>query len=109
MRKDNGKTEATMAFHMSDVEARRRRRNRALAAFWVLTVVFAGLGAAVVSPWRAPWVGAAVGALTGAVIRTIVTVVMTVWPLLRAIWHWLAELVVLTFTAAAATALGGRF
>jgi len=97
--------EATIAFHLSDVEARRRRRLRALAAFWVLTVALGALGAAVVSPWHSPWLGAGIGALLGAVIGTVVTVVMTVWPLLRALWQWLMELVLLAGVATLATVL----
>ena len=72
-----------------------------------LTVGCAGLGAAVVSPWRSPLLGLAVGALVGAVLGTVASVFLTVWPVLRALWQWLAELVTLVGIAAGATVLAG--
>lgn len=107
MPKASGSSEAPIAFALTDVMARRRRRLRALAAFWVLTVVLAALGSAVVAPWHSPLLGAAIGALAGAVIGTVVTVIVTIWPVLRAVWHWLLELVLATSITAGATAIAG--
>jgi len=91
---------------LSDVEGRRRRA-RALATFWVLTVAGTGIGAGVGATLHHPVVGAAVGGLAGAVLGTAATVVMTVWPLLRAVWHWLAELTVVATGVAVVTAWAG--
>jgi hypothetical protein len=85
---------------VSDVESRRRSR-RALVTFWVLTVACGLVGAAVVSPWHSPWLG--VGAAVGAVLGTVVSVGMAVWPLVRALWHWLPELLVAAGLVAAGT------
>ena len=54
------------------------------------------------APWRSPWLGLAVGALVGAVLGTVASVLLWVWPLLRAVWHWLAR------AAPSPAVVGGR-
>jgi hypothetical protein len=107
MSKDSGAGDPAVTYHVSGVDAGRLRRGRVLVTFWVLTVMCAGLGAAVVSPWRSPWLGLVAGALVGAVLGTLASVVMTVWPVVRALWHWTAELVTAAGLAGSATALAG--
>jgi hypothetical protein len=72
--------------------------SRARVAFWVLTVLGALAGAIVASPWWHPLQGLVLGALVGAVVSAV----LTVWPVLRALWHWTAELAL-----AAGLVLGG--
>src|SRR5690242_4618179 len=93
---------ALSASHLSDVEGR-ARRVRARATFWVLTLLGATTGAAIGATIAHPLIGFAAGALAGAVAGTAVTVVMTVWPLLRALWHWLIELTAVVGVVAAVT------
>lgn len=92
---------------VSDVESR-RRTHRALVTFWVLTVALGLVGAAVVSPWHSPWLGVGVGAGVGAVLGTLVSIGMALWPLVRALWHWLPELLVVSGLVAAGTCLVDR-
>jgi hypothetical protein len=77
---------------MSDVEGKSARDGRAQIAFWVLALAGAVLGAAIGWTIDAPWHGAAIGALAGALLGAVLGLLMFVWPLLRALWHWLTEL-----------------
>jgi hypothetical protein len=62
-------------------------------------------GAIVVSPWRSPLVGLVFCALVGAMLGFAAGLLMAVWPLLRALWHWLTELVTVAVLAGSGTAL----
>jgi hypothetical protein len=90
---------------VSDVDARLSDRGRARVTFWVLTIGCALVGAIVVAPSRGPLVGLVFGALVGAVLGFAAGALMAVWPLLRALWHWLTELVTVAVLAVAGTAL----
>jgi hypothetical protein len=65
---------------------------RARAAFWILTIAGAGLGAAIASTWTNPLLGLGVGAVAGAVLGAVTSLLVTVWPVVRLVWHWLAEI-----------------
>jgi hypothetical protein len=86
-------------------QSRRSKWNRARVAFWVLTVLGALAGAVVIAPWRHPLQGLVVGAVVGALVGAVVSVVMTVWPVLRSLWHWTAELAVTAGLVFAGTGL----
>jgi hypothetical protein len=90
---------------VSDVDARSSDQSRARVTFWVLTIGCALVGAIVVSPSHGPLVGLVFGALVGAVLGFAVGALMAVWPLLRALWHWLTELVTVATLAVSGTAL----
>jgi hypothetical protein len=107
MGKDSGGFIPVDISRRSDVDERRSRARRALVAFWVLTLGSAAAGAAVGSTMHHALLGLAVGALVGAVLGTVVTVVMAMWPVLRAVWHWLPELLTVAGLVAGLTWLAG--
>src|SRR4029434_6402580 len=79
--------------HVSDVEREQARRRRGVVSLWLLTLLGAGLGAAIGWTLGNVWLGLGVGALAGAVVGTAASVLLWLSPPLRAVWHWRLELV----------------
>jgi hypothetical protein len=104
MRKDSRSVTPAMVWqHVSDVEREQARRRRGLVSFWLLTLLGAGVGAAIGWTLGSVWLGLGLGALAGAVMGTAASVVIWVWPLLRAVWHWRLELAAVAVVISAAS------
>lgn len=74
----------------SETEASKRK---ARAAFWVCTVAGAVIGSGVMYGRMHPIYAAIAGGVAGAILGLVVGAVIRVWWIVRAVWHWLAEIV----------------
>jgi hypothetical protein len=63
-------------------------------AFWVTTAIVGVVTAAVLSKVMHPLVGVFVGLVAGAATGVLVALLVAGWPLLRVLWHWLAEITI---------------
>jgi uncharacterized membrane protein YeaQ/YmgE (transglycosylase-associated protein family) len=70
----------------------RNYRRRAVIAFWLTLGVVGLLAGTVASDHMHPILGFGLGALIGAVLGAVVFVLIVSWPVLRAFWHWLPEI-----------------
>ncbi|GGM24145.1 hypothetical protein GCM10007977_026650 [Dactylosporangium sucinum] len=68
-------------------------RRRAAVAFWVVTGLVGLLAGVTASSYLPPVAGCLVGALVGAACGVVAFALVAAWPVLRALWHWLPELV----------------
>jgi MFS family permease len=104
---DNRPVDLALADVMSDVEDRRARKRRTLVTFWSATFFGAGAGAAIGATLSNLVMGLAIGLFAGAVLGVAVCAVMVIWPVVRMVWHWLAEiLAAATLTAAVSSVVG---
>ena len=78
---------------------------RARLTFIITTVVGAVLGAIALGPVVNPLWGLVVGGAVGLVLGAAAGAVIYVWPVLRALWHWAAEIVAGLALVTAGTAL----
>jgi hypothetical protein len=69
---------------------------KARVVFFVVAVVTAVLTAAVLLPWLHPLVAVALALVTGFVVGLAVGLVVRAWPVLRVLWWWSLELILLT-------------
>ncbi|WP_242624719.1 hypothetical protein [Krasilnikovia cinnamomea] len=77
-----------------EAPTRRSQRRKAIVAFWVTLVVVALLGGTVASHYLHPILGGLLGVLGGLVLGAVVFALIVAWPVLRIVWHWLAEIVI---------------
>ena len=93
-----GSSRAAYRHHvtMIELETRLAAIRRSKIAFWAVgsTVGLSTgvIGSAITSGFNA----VAIGLLTGIAVGLVVAVVLFVWPALRVLWHWTAELATLT-------------
>ncbi|WP_034594478.1 hypothetical protein [Hamadaea tsunoensis] len=79
---------------------------KARIVFWVVGLSSAVIGAlslAYTMPW--PIVGMVLGTAAGFVVGFVCAVVVRIWPVLRAVWHWLAEICLFLVVVVGGTAL----
>lgn len=72
----------------------RNYARRAIVAFWVVGAITALLAATVAAHYLHPIVGAMLGILTGAVVGFVVAVFVFIWPVLRVLTWWSAEITI---------------
>lgn len=77
---------------MIDVTHRVSAVRRAKIAFWVLLFTVGTLTAVIASAMVHPILAVLVGILVGLAVGGLVGAVIFIWPALRVIWHWSAEL-----------------
>jgi len=85
-------------------------RSYARRAWFAFVVVTAGAGVVLSAGLAMVWdpvAAVAVGTLAGAVIGFVVAVMIRVWPVLRVLWHWAAEIVLATTVIGGLSVLGG--
>ena len=83
--------------------ALRTAADRARLVFLTVTAVGAVLGAIVLAPWLGPLWGVVVGGAAGFVLGLFAGAVVAVWPVLRVLWHWSAEIAVCLLLAGGLT------
>jgi hypothetical protein len=65
---------------------------KARLVFLIVMAVGAVLGAIVLTPWFGPLWGLLVGGAAGFALGLLAGAVVAVWPVLRVLWHWSAEM-----------------
>lgn len=78
---------------MVEPTALRASARRARVALYTVAGLGAALGAVVSAPRLHPVAGAVVGLLVGVVLGAFATALVLVWPAVRTVWHWSAEIV----------------
>jgi hypothetical protein len=81
------------AMTLVETPSSRSYARKARLAFYVVTAVVGGIAAIVLSVRVHPIAAAVLGVLLGAVAGFVVAAVVRAWPVLRALWHWSAEIV----------------
>ena len=91
-----------------EVGAMRTAANRARLVFLTVTASSAVLGAIVAAPRFGPLWGLVVGGAAGFLLGLVAGAVVAVWPVLRVLWHWSAEIAVCLVLAVASTWLSAH-
>jgi hypothetical protein len=88
--------------------AMRTASAKARMVFLSVTAVAAVLGAIVLTPWFGPAWGFLTGGAAGFVLGLVVGCVVAVWPVLRVLWHWSAEITLCLLLVSSSTWLSTR-
>jgi hypothetical protein len=75
-----------------EASAMRTASAKARLVFLTVTAVGAVLGAIVSTPWLGPLWGLVVGGAAGFALGLVAGAVVAVWPVMRVLWHWSAEI-----------------
>jgi hypothetical protein len=86
----------------------RTAADRARLVFLTVTAGGAVLGAIVLTPWLGPLWGVVLGGAAGFALGLAAGTVVAVWPVLRVLWHWSAEITVALAAVAVATWLSAH-
>jgi hypothetical protein len=106
----NSRDDMSMSGVVTLVErsAMRTAADRARLVFLTVTAVGAVLGAIVLAPRLGPLWGLVVGGAAGFVLGLIAGALVAVWPVLRVLWHWSAEIAVCLMLVAVSTWLSAH-
>jgi hypothetical protein len=74
-----------------------------------MAAIGAVLGAIVGAPWVNPLWGFVLGGVAGFVVGLVAAGVVAVWPVLRVLWHWAAEITATLLVVSVGTVLSSRF
>jgi hypothetical protein len=75
-----------------ETSAMRTASAKARLVIMSVTAVSALVGAIVLTPWWGPLWGLVVGGAAGFALGLVAGAVVAVWPVLRVLWHWSAEI-----------------
>jgi hypothetical protein len=88
--------------------ALRSAAGRARLVFLSVTASLAVLGAVVLTPWLGPAWGLLLGGVAGFGLGLLLGVMVWVWPVLRVLWHWSAEISTVLVLVAGSTWLSSE-
>jgi hypothetical protein len=88
--------------------AMRSAASRARLVFLTTTAIAAVLGAIALTPWLGPAWGFVIGGGVGFVLGLLAGMVTAIWPVLRVLWHWAAEITLCLLLVSASTWLSAE-